>query len=111
MLTERGHLPPPDPAAPGAFALADDARVRALLDGAGFVEARVASVDVRFSLDGLDEWERWSTEATGIGETLRGLPDGERAAVRAAVEAAYAPFTDAAGRMTLPGVSQVWVAE
>ncbi len=110
VLVDRGHLPPPQPGAPGAFALADDARVRALLDAAGFAGARVARVDVRFVLDDFDEWERWATEATSIGETLGALPEDERAAVRSAIAAAYAPLTDDAGRVVLPGVSNVWAA-
>ena len=110
VLVDRGHMSAPEPGAPGAFALADDARVRALLDTSGFASARVARVDVRFVLDDFDEWERWATEATSIGEALGALPEDERAAVRSAIAAAYAPFTDDAGRVALPGVSNVWAA-
>jgi SAM-dependent methyltransferase len=110
VLVERGHFPPPEPGAPGAFALGDDARVRALLDDAGFAGARVQPVEVRFVLDSLEEWERWASEATSIGETLRGVPEDERAAIRAEVAAVYAPFTDSAGRVVLPGLSNVWAA-
>ncbi len=87
VLVERGHLPPPEPGAPGPFALGDDASVRALLDDAGFAGARVAPVEVRFVLDSLEEWERWASEATSIGEALRGVPEDERAAIRADVAA------------------------
>ena len=110
MLVERGHLPPPEPGAPGPFALGDDASVRALLDDAGFAGARVAPVEVRFVLDSLEEWERWASEATSIGEALRGVPEDERAAIRADVATVYAPFTDGGGRVVLPGLSNVWVA-
>ena len=110
VLEERGHLPPPEPGAPGAFALGDDARVRALLDDAGFAGARVEPVEVRFVLDSLEEWERWASEATSLGEALRGVPEDERAAIRADVAAVYAPFTGGDGRVVLPGLSNVWAA-
>jgi hypothetical protein len=110
QLVARGRLAPPEPGAPGAFALGEDARVRTLLDGAGFADARVERVEVRFVLAGLDEWERWATEATGLGEALRALADDERAELRSEVAAAYAPFTDRSGRIELPGRSNVWAA-
>ena len=44
----RGHLPPPEPGAPGAFSIADQARMRARLAAAGFASARVSTVEVRF---------------------------------------------------------------
>ncbi len=34
MLLERGHVPPPDPGAPGMFTMARDERIRELLEGA-----------------------------------------------------------------------------
>jgi hypothetical protein len=71
---------------------------------------RVEPVEVRFVLASLEEWERWAIEATSIGEALRGVPEDERAAIRAEIAAAYAPYTDAAGRVVLPGLSNVWAA-
>jgi ubiquinone/menaquinone biosynthesis C-methylase UbiE len=43
-LVELGHVEPPDPEAPGMFALADAERLRDLLEDAGFVEPVVESV-------------------------------------------------------------------
>ena len=36
ILIERGHMPPPEPGAPGVFSMATEEHTRALLDGAGF---------------------------------------------------------------------------
>src|SRR3712207_8732691 len=38
VLVGLGHIPPPDPKAPGAFVMADPGRVRELVVGAGFAE-------------------------------------------------------------------------
>src|SRR3954451_1565400 len=37
-MVQRGHMPPPEPGAPGIFALGDPARVGELVTGAGFGE-------------------------------------------------------------------------
>ena len=39
-MVELGHLPPPEPGAPGIFAMADPNRIRELVTGAGFSEPR-----------------------------------------------------------------------
>src|SRR3712207_5676678 len=40
VLVELGHIPPPEPEAPGPFFMADTGRIRELVVGAGFAEAR-----------------------------------------------------------------------
>jgi len=49
-LVAAHHLPAPDPDGPGVFALADRADLSALLLTAGFDEARIQEVAVRFTL-------------------------------------------------------------
>lgn len=50
LLVERGQLPPPEPGAPGIFALADEDRLRTLLGEAGFTSVRVEEVPITFRL-------------------------------------------------------------
>lgn len=45
-LVELGHVEPPDPSAPGMFALADPDRLRDLIEHAGFADAVVESVEL-----------------------------------------------------------------
>src|SRR5919106_573304 len=49
VLESQGHIPPPEPGAPGAFAMADPGRIRELLIGAGFAEPEVEEVSFRWS--------------------------------------------------------------
>jgi SAM-dependent methyltransferase len=48
ILVERGHMPPPEPAAPGVFSMASAERTRALLECADFSSVRTTEVPVRF---------------------------------------------------------------
>jgi hypothetical protein len=45
-LVERGHVPPPEPGAPGGFSMASEERTRELLEGAGFTTVRIEGVAV-----------------------------------------------------------------
>jgi ubiquinone/menaquinone biosynthesis C-methylase UbiE len=64
-LVELGHAEPPDPSAPGMFALADPERLTGLLESAGLTEVLVESVD-------LERSER------GVGDYLKGTLDLSR---------------------------------
>jgi ubiquinone/menaquinone biosynthesis C-methylase UbiE len=106
VLAQTGHLPPPSSGwQPGILALADRARVQALLDGAGFQSTHLEGVDMtwRFGIAG----EYWSflVELTALGPLVRSLPDAARDAVRTAIGARLAPFTGADG-IALP--SRCW---
>ena len=50
FLVERGHMPPPEPGAPGAFSMASEERTRELLEGAGFTAVRIEEVAVQWRL-------------------------------------------------------------
>jgi SAM-dependent methyltransferase len=110
ILIERGHMPPPEPGAPGVFSMASEERTRALLEGAGFVALRTEEVAVRFAFRDLDEYERWVIDVAGpIAMVVRGLPEGEREALKARLGEAFVSFaTD--GGYELPGVALCAVA-
>jgi SAM-dependent methyltransferase len=110
ILIERGHMPPPEPGAPGVFSMASEERTRALLEGAGFVAVRTEELPVRFAFRDLDEYERWVIDVAGpFAMVLRGLPEGEREALKATLGEAFVPFaTD--GGYELPGVALCAVA-
>ena len=54
-LVQRGHIPPPEPGAPGIFAMADPARIRALVSEAGFGEPEVHEIAFEFRYADFDD--------------------------------------------------------
>lgn len=110
LLVERGHMPPPEPEAPGVFNMAREVRTRALLDGAGFGSVRTEEVPLRFAFRDLADYEQWVIDVAGpFAMVLRGLPEDEREVLRARLREAFVPFaTD--GGYELPGVALCAVA-
>jgi SAM-dependent methyltransferase len=110
ILIERGHVPPPEPGAPGVFSLASEERTEALLDGAGFASVRTEQVPVRFAFRDLADYERWVLDVTGpLAMVARKLPEDEREVLRTRLEEAFVPFS-ADGGYDLPGVALCAVA-
>jgi SAM-dependent methyltransferase len=110
ILVERGHIPPPEPGAPGIFSMASKDRTRGLLESAGFTAVRTAEVPMRWAFRNLDEYERWVTEVAGaFAMVVRGLSAGERDALRSQLTDAFVPFV-ADGGYELPGVALCAVA-
>jgi SAM-dependent methyltransferase len=110
ILIERGHMPPPEPGAPGVFSMASEERTRALLDVAGFSSVRTAEVPVHFGFRSLEDYERWVIDVAGLfGVLVRGLPEEEREVLRARLSEVFVPFA-AGGGYDLPGVALCAVA-
>jgi SAM-dependent methyltransferase len=110
LLVERGHIPPPEPGAPGAFSMASKARTRELLEAAGFTAARLEEVAVRWSFRDLDEYQRWLMDVSAsLALVIRGLSAGEKEALTSRLADALAPFA-ADGGYELPGVALCTVA-
>lgn len=110
VLVERGHMPRPQPGAPGVFSMASEERTRALLDVAGFSSIRTEIVPVRFAFRDLDDYERWVIDVAGpFAMAVRGLPEDEREVLRARLRDAFVPFA-ADGGYELPGVALCAVA-
>jgi hypothetical protein len=100
----KGLLAPPDPAAPGIFALADPDRVRSLVSGTGFASPRLEEVPTHLRFADFDAYWRYLTElAGGISPVLRGLPPEKQAEIRATLRDAAAPF-ESEGRYDFPGL-------
>lgn len=109
MLVERGDMPPPEPGVPGPFSMADEARTRALLEGAGFGTIRTEEVPVRWAFRDLDEFLAFAADVAPFAMLLRRLPESERDAIKAQLAAAFGPFL-ADGEYVLPGVALCVVA-
>jgi SAM-dependent methyltransferase len=79
-------LPEMDPEAPGPFAFADEARVRRILNEAGYADIAVTPHDLELDIATAGGLERGVAAALAIGPTTRVL-DGQSEAVRAAATA------------------------
>jgi len=105
ILIQRGHMQPPEPGAPGVFAMAAEERTRQLLESAGFSSVRTEEVPVRFALRDVDDYEQWVIDVAGpFGMVVRGLPEEEREVLKALLIEAFAPFA-VDGGYELPGVA------
>ena len=98
VLESQGHIPPPDPQAPGPFAMADPGRIRELVVGAGFVEPEIEEVSFRLSFADWDAYWRYLTETSAsAAPVLRSLPTAAREVVREQLREAALPYHSGEG--------------
>ncbi len=110
MLVARGHVPPPEPGAPGMFTMARDERIRELLENAGFTVLRLEEIPVRFTYPSLDEYIVRAQDTGGVfARVWRVLPDDERAEMESELADAFAPY-EVDGGYEFPGVAVAAVA-
>lgn len=104
MAAAAKHLPPadtpPDPTAPGPFALADATRVERILAAAGFEQIAHESLERELLLGGgrsLDETAAFVAQLGPAGAALRDAADELRAQVLSAIRLALEPYHEEAG--------------
>jgi SAM-dependent methyltransferase len=98
VLVELGHIPPPDPAAPSAFAMADPGRIRELVLGAGFAEPEIEEVSFRLPFADRDAYWRYLTETSAsVSPVLRSVSPEEQDTIREQVHEAARPFQSGEG--------------
>ena len=101
------HLsaPPPEPGAPGPFSLGDPARLRDLLDQAGFTDLEVEEVETTQVYDSLDAW--WE-KILNVGGPLKAildpLPETDLNAIRDAALSSGRQFETKDGAAVFPAV-------
>ena len=102
-LIELGHIEPPDPTAPGMFALADRARLQELLESAGFTDVLVEEVELQ---NPARDIERFLSDQADLnpmlGELKERLAPEELDAALAKIGERMAPFVSD-GVLRLPG--------
>jgi SAM-dependent methyltransferase len=107
-LVELGHAEPPDPDAPGPFALSAPGALAELLEDAGFTEVEVSEVDVSRRYATVNDIVAEAADVSpGFSTTFRGLNAEQQAEVTAHMAAGAKPFTDPDGHITVPGISLV----
>jgi SAM-dependent methyltransferase len=104
-LVERGHLPPPEPGAPGIFSMSEPDRIRGLVEGAGFGPPTIEEVPIAFPFETFDRYWRYITELAGaMAVAIRKLDEEEKRAVRGLIEERIGAFRGGDG-YRMPGVS------
>jgi SAM-dependent methyltransferase len=110
LLVERGHLPPPEPGAPGIFALSDKDRIKQLVKEAGFESLELHDLKLDWRFEDFDGYWRFLTELSGsVALVLERLSGEERGAVRGALQERLADFEHDGGYV-LSGVTHNAVA-
>jgi SAM-dependent methyltransferase len=98
IIRAAAELPPPAPAGPGPFSLADDGVLATELAAAGFTEIVVEPVDAPLLLSSAAECLRFAQESFGaLHQMLSGLPQARRAQVWDEVGRALRQFETADG--------------
>ncbi len=94
---------PPDPLAPGVFAMASEERTRELLAAAGLEPQRIETVEMVWSFESLAEYWHYLTDLKGaIAIVVRALPEAEQTALTAEIERRLEPYAEDGG-YRLPG--------
>jgi ubiquinone/menaquinone biosynthesis C-methylase UbiE len=105
-LVQRGHLPPPEPGAPGMFAMGDGEQTLAMVRSAGFADPQLEEIAFSFRYSSFDDlWDSIMRLAGPLARVVRNLPDAEREATRAAAQQSMAPFDNGDGSYTCPASS------
>ena len=103
ILVQRGHMPAPEPGAPGIFALAEPDRIRELVTGAGFGEPEVVEVALEFPFRDFDDiWDFLIRLAGPLALVINALPQDERGATRAEIMENAASYHNEDGSYTFP---------
>ena len=106
-LAEHFDAPPPDPLAPGIFALADPERTRAFVEGAGFEVRRMEEIELTYGFSDFDDYWRFVNQlAGGLALALGALSEDDRAAVRDLTAGKLADLRAPDGSYSMPGVTQ-----
>jgi ubiquinone/menaquinone biosynthesis C-methylase UbiE len=104
-LVQRGHMPPPEPGAPGIFAMADPDLIRTLVTGAGFAEPELEEISFDFRYADFDDfWDVLIRIAGPLARAIEALDEDERQATREAIEQSIAPFRAEDGSYATPAV-------
>lgn len=89
---------------PGPFTLADPAHLIEAAEATGFTEVEVTPIEMMAEHESFEDfWDLHSTISAGLRDVLARSDARSVAALKAAVAANLAPYTDAEGRLRVPG--------
>jgi SAM-dependent methyltransferase len=110
-LAAMGAVDPPDLDAPNMFAFRDPARIRELLEQAGFTDIAIEQIPIVYRFASLDDW--WDTQldlSTSLAESVGALTPAQRDDLRDAIDARLSEHVAEDGSVALPGLTHVAAA-
>ena len=111
-LVELGHTTPPDPDAPGMFALAPPGRLRNVLEDAGFVEVLLESVQPPRAFGSVEAYIAETDDLSSLfGDVFHPLSNEQRGEVVARVAELARPYVGDDGALRFPARSLVAAAD
>ena len=103
-LVNTGNASPPDPNAPGPFALSAPGRLAELLEDAGFTQVIVQPIAVERIVQGVDAFVAETLDCTRLfAERYERLSDEQRASVVREIASLAEPLRAADGSLRIPG--------
>jgi ubiquinone/menaquinone biosynthesis C-methylase UbiE len=96
--------PPPDPDAPGVFALARKQRIRELLREARLDPHRIEELEVGWRFESVDDYWQYVGATSPLSLVIRELPEEGQEAVREGMARGLEPFARGDGTYDLRGV-------
>ncbi len=105
-LVQRGYVPPPEPGAPGMFAMGEAGRIRELVAWAGFGEPELEEIAFEFRYADFDDlWDALVSLAGALARVVNALPEDEREATRAAIMQNLEPYRNEDGSYIAPAAT------
>lgn len=103
VLVARGLSTPPPADVPGPFSFAVPGTVEELLAATGFSDIESQPLDFAMHAPSLDDWwEHNRNQSVSLADAVRDLSPKDHYELRDAFDAAFAPFADASGAVTIP---------
>jgi SAM-dependent methyltransferase len=105
IIMDHAGGPPPDPKAPGIFAMASERRTRSLLERAGLEVRRMELVELEWTFaSGDDMWTYVRDLAGALALLLKAMPEADQSEVRSRLIGELEPYREGGG-YTVPGVA------
>jgi SAM-dependent methyltransferase len=111
-MLEQGLVSPPEPGAPGPFALARPGYLQELLDGAGFTDVEISPLELEWTYESFEDyWEMTQDLSRALAAALDLTDERGARALEEGMRARFASYTGDDGTVRLPARPVLATAE